>query len=188
MVLSDNVRTPPGLTARLSGYRVETDSAERLRRLRPGGFRDPKDGGGPGGAGPDDGAAARARPGTEDDIDRLTRFYERAPDGIRRGRDSVRRSIGGGRRTHFIEHDGEVAAAALTTAELPGLAMVGGVYALPTAGRTALTHALWAITQALLAESKVVCTVTHDPAVDALCDRLGFEVLGPWRTVHLVRR
>ncbi len=178
VVLSDNVRTQPGLAARLKGYRLERDFTERLRRLQPG---EMKEAGGPPGGG------TAARLATDGDIDRLTRFYERAPEGTRRGRDSVRRSVGGGRRTYFVADGDEVTAAALTTAELPGLTMVGGLWAAPEAGEGDLGAALTAILRALLAEGRVACTVTHDQATATLCDRLGFQEVGPWRTVHLVR-
>lgn len=132
---------------------------------------------------------ARVRLAGVGDVDRLSDFYAGAPADVRRGPDSVRRSIGGGRRTYLVE-DGQGAstAAALTTAELAHLAMAGGLHASAEGARLGhLTAALGVLASALAAEGKDTCIVVRDPQVAEVCDKLGFLDAGPWDMVHLTR-
>ena len=173
IVVNDNLRTAESLVPLLERYQVVLDLPGRLRRLRPERFVAPP-------------ALLEARRATLDDAERLIEFYAQAPDDVRRGPDSVRRSLGGGRRTYIAEANGELAACALTMAELPTVAMMGGVHA-PAPYREGqwLASVLSALARSLLAEGRRACLVTRDPLLDEICDRLGFDDLGPWRMVHL---
>ncbi|MEW6524397.1 MAG: hypothetical protein AB1445_12690 [Bacillota bacterium] len=82
------------------------------------------------------------------------------------------------------EENGTITACALTTAELPGVAMLGGLYA-TSASRQALTPVIAGLIQSLAEDGKVACVVTRDHPIDEICDGLGFEDLGAWLTVHL---
>lgn len=135
-----------------------------------------------------------ARRATLDDVDTLATFYAAAPLDVRRGPDNLRRSVTGDRRTYLAEATGpgegvstrEVVACALTTAELPGAAMVGGLFAAPEPLREAhLALALQVLVDSLVATAKDACIVSRDPWIDAVLDRLGFETLGPWWMMHM---
>lgn len=176
IVVNDNVRTAPSLAVLLRNYQPELDIRAHLRRLCSECFVKPA-------------LTDRARRAGPDDVEPLARFYAQAPKDVRRGPDSIRRSIGGGRRTFLVEVNGEVVAAALTTAELPTLAMIGGLHASPGArAQDHLTCALSELVLSLFEEGKQACVVTRDPMIEAICDWLGFEDMGPWRIVHLRRR
>ncbi|MEW6233027.1 MAG: hypothetical protein AB1566_12045, partial [Chloroflexota bacterium] len=138
IIVNDNVRTAPSLVPLLKNYRVELDLAARLRQLhiehfvelaqchceRSEAISSSLDG--------DCFVAWAPRKATLEDVERLAQFYAQAPEDVRRGPDSIRRSIGEGRRTFLVEINGEIVASALTTAELPDLAMIGGLHMRPT--------------------------------------------------------
>lgn len=175
IIVNDNVRAGRSLVAQLGGYRVVLDLVGRLHRL-PRERLVPHT------------AWHQARQATLDDAERLVEFYARAPEDVRRGPDSVRRSLSGGRRTFVVEVSAEISAAALTTAELPTVAMIGGWHAVSQPGdEERLASVLTGLAQALLAEGKQACLVARDRRLDAICERMGFDDLGPWRTVHLSR-
>ncbi len=177
IVVNDNVRYgDTGLTSLLSNYQIELDLSARLRSLESDGLSLQE-------------IPRSVRRATLEDVHDLARFYAEAPPDVRRGADSVRRSVTGERRTFVIEGDAGIAASALTTAELPTLAVIGGLHATP--GPHAAKHLLWvtkAIVRSLLGEGKKVCIVTRDRLIDRVCDELGFEDLGPWRIVHMARK
>ncbi|MHB9144590.1 MAG: hypothetical protein ACYC5Y_04555 [Symbiobacteriia bacterium] len=134
------------------------------------------------------------RRATLGDVDRLAAFYADAPQDVRRGPDNLRRSVTGDRRAHLAEaagsaagvSPGEVVACALTTAELSGVAMLGGLFAVPESRREAhLGLALRALVGSLAAAGKDACIVSRDPWIDAVLDRLAFETLGPWWMLHM---
>jgi len=130
-----------------------------------------------------------ARQAALEDVERLAQFYAQAPEDVRRGPDSIRRSIAGGRRTFMVEANGEIVASALTTAELPDMAMIGGLHT-PShlRDREYLIWAMAELVRSLLSEDKRACVVTRDPLIDAICDQLGFDDAGPWHIVHLRRK
>lgn len=176
IILNDNVGEGAGLAPLLANYRVELDLSGSLRRLTPADFRPAQ-------------APCPARRASPEDVEPLARFYEQAPEDVRRGPDSLRRSMAGGRRTFLVERDGQILACALTTAEIPGLGMAGGLYAPdPLEGPACLAAALSALARSLFEEQKRVCAVTRHPAIEAVCERLGFERIGPWRILHMARK
>lgn len=173
IIVNDNVRTTPGLVPLLKDYRVELDMQARLRKLTRQHFIEPTTG-------------YSVRRATLDDVERLAEFYAQAPKDVRRGPDSIRRSVSGQRRTFLIEVDGEVEASALTTAELPDLAMIGGLHTSMGSHRQEyLLSVMAGLIRSLLDESKQVCVVTRDPLIDAACDQLGFEDKGSWHIVYM---
>ena len=191
IVLNGSPRKIEALASLLAGYRVELRLPARLRTRRAG-HRPPPRGverlGAPAVGAPSLGTPS-VRQATLDDVERLAVFYAGAPEDVRRGADSLRRSVAGGRRTFLVEDQGEVMACALTTAELPNLAMVGGLHAaaIDRAGENLLL-ALGALVQSLEAEGKDACVVTRDPRIDDVCDQLSFSDTGPWLILHLQRR
>lgn len=175
IIVNDNGRDGSSLVTELKNYRVKQFFPGRLRRLFPKSIDKPEFHG-------------MARRATPDDVERLARFYAQAPEDVRRGPESIRRSIGGGRRTFLVEVNGEIVASVLTTAELPGMAMIGGIYT-PSCNSDQgyLASVLSEIVRSLVNENKKVCVVTRDPKVDAIFERMGFEFIGLWRVVHMER-
>lgn len=183
-VLNEGGVEAPQLAPLLTGYQVDLRLPGRLRRRRAAQAL-AADGVGRGldAHWPGNVAARRATLG---DVDRLAAFYTKAPEDVRRGPDSLRRSITGGRQTYLAEAAGEVVACAVTTAGLPAVAMVGGLFAVPEREREAnLGCALQALVGSLAAAGKDACVVTRDPWIDGVLDRLGFETLGPWWMLHM---
>lgn len=175
IIVNDNGRNGSSLVTALKNYRIKQIFPGRLRRLSAKSMDKPE-------------SAYLTRRATSDDIERLARFYAQAAEDVRRGPESVRRSIGAGRRTFLVEVNGEIVASVLTTAELPGIAMIGGIYApLRFNDQEYLVSALSEITISLIRENKKVCVVTRDPKVDAICESLRFEIIGLWRMVHMER-
>jgi predicted GNAT family acetyltransferase len=175
IIVNDNVRTAPSLVPLLKNYWVELDLAARLRRLHIEHFVELAQ-------------YHSVRRATLEDVERLAQFYAQAPEDVHRGPDSIRRSIGEGRRTFLVEINGEIVASALTTAELPTLAMIGGLHIPPQLrDREYLMSAMAALVRSLLDEGKRACVVVRDPLVAATCDQLGFDDVGPWRIVHMRR-
>ncbi len=186
IVLNDSPRTIEALASLLDGYRVELRLPARLRTRRAGHSPPPR---GAEKLGAPPLGTPSVRRATLDDVERLAAFYAAAPEDVRRGADSLSRSVVGGRRTFLAEDQGEVVACALTTAELPNLAMVGGLHATARdRGGENLLPALGALVQSLAAEGKDACVVTRDPRIDDVCDQLSFSDTGPWLILHLQRR
>lgn len=171
----------------LAKHRLDLELSGRLRRLRAG---DAVAAGADNSRRPRPEPTARydllARRATQEDVDRLAAFYADAPEDVRRGRASLRRSVEGGRRTFLAEKGNAITACALTTAELPSVAMVGGLFAVPEGEREEhLGLALRGLVGSLGAEGKDACVVSRDAWIDAALDGLGFDVLGPWWMLHM---
>lgn len=170
---------PPDLIATMAEHVAEFAVEQRLpSRLRV--LRQPV-------TLPERGGLPVVRQATLDDVPDLAAFYASAPADLQRGADSLRRSVTGGRRTFLALRGRAVTACALTTAELPDLALAGGLHGEGRMWDADLTAALGALCAALQAEGKAVCTVTRTLWVDHICDALGFADLAPWLILHLKR-
>lgn len=157
----------------LAKHRLDLELSGRLRRLRAGDAV---------AAGADNSRRPRPEPTARYDL--LAR--RATQEDVRRGRASLRRSVEGGRRTFLAEKGNAITACALTTAELPSVAMVGGLFAVPEGEREEhLGLALRGLVGSLGAEGKDACVVSRDAWIDAALDGLGFDVLGPWWMLHM---
>ncbi|HYF92870.1 MAG TPA: hypothetical protein VD969_11555 [Symbiobacteriaceae bacterium] len=127
------------------------------------------------------------RRATLDDVPALAELYAAAPQDVRRGADSLRRSVAGARRAYLAERGRAVTACALTTAELPGLALAGGLHGEGRMWDADLTAALGALCESLQQDGKTVTAVTRDLWTDRICDALGFADAAPWLIIHMKR-
>lgn len=125
------------------------------------------------------------RRATLDDVESLVRFYASAPEDVRRGSESLRRSVTGGRRMFVVEQGGQLTASALTTAELPHVAMIGGLHA-ADAGH--LFAAVQGLLTSLQTEGKNASVVTRDAVINEVLDALGFKDISSWHILHMDRR
>ena len=123
------------------------------------------------------------RRATLDDVDALLQLYANAGD-MRRVR-TIEYPICA-TRLWLAEQSGEIVAAALTNAETPSLAMIGGVYTAPSVRGRGYSQALCsALCRELLGDDKQPVLYWATPAAGAVYRKLGFRRIGEWRSVWL---
>ena len=89
-------------------------------------------------------------------------------------------------RVWVAERNGSIQSAALTNAELPANAMVGGVFTAPASRNLGLSQAVCsALCAELLSEAKQPVLYWLEPAAGAVYHKLGFRACGAWRSVWL---
>lgn len=175
MVLNGLPRVVSELHSCLPGYEAELRMPGRLRCLRGPALL------------PERSGLPTVRRATLDDLPALDAFYAAAPQDVRRDPECLRRSVAGGRRTFVAERGRAVTACALTTAELPDLALADGLHGEGRMWDADLTAVLGALCTSLQADGKGVCAVTRDLWIDRICDSLGFVDLSPWLIIHARR-
>ncbi|MDH7487956.1 MAG: GNAT family N-acetyltransferase [Anaerolineae bacterium] len=127
-----------------------------------------------------------ARRANEDDVPGLVALYNEAGE-MARDAAAVQRVLAHG-RIFVSEEDGCIVAAALTNAETPELAMVGGVYTLPSRhNRGHATACMSALCHELLREGIQPCLFYDNPQAGSIYRRLGFREIGTWRLLRLRR-
>ena len=100
--------------------------------------------------------------------------------------DNARRARLGMGRSWLLRADGLDFASAMTTAEAPGLAVLGGVAVLPQYREKGLATALvTALTQELLQEGREVFLATSGDRLTRFYQARGFALCGRWRLCHL---
>lgn len=91
-------------------------------------------------------------------------------------------------RLWLAEEDGQILAAALTNAETEQMAMIGGVFTLPSARQRGLSQAVCsALCADLFAAGKQPVLYWINPTAGAVYHKLGFRPLGQWRAVWLAK-
>ncbi len=136
---------------------------------------------------------ARVRRGQPADVDALTRLYFRSAGFEAMSYHAIRNvmmSRLSHLRTHLAELDGEVVAAAATTAETPTAAMIGGVWAAPHArGRGLSTAVVAALARELLRERRRPYLFYLDDNAPAarVYAKIGFRIIGGWRILYFER-
>lgn len=126
----------------------------------------------------------RARRATEDDVPGLAALYAEAGE-MARDEADVRRVLAHG-RIFAAEQDGQIVAAALTNAETPDMAMIGGVYTPPNLrNRGHATACADALCRDLLREGIQPCLFYDNPRAGSIYRRLGFRDVGTWRLLRL---
>ncbi|MDD3383849.1 MAG: hypothetical protein WC123_02455 [Bacilli bacterium] len=118
-----------------------------------------------------------------DNIESLVDFYNSAPIDIKRGKDSLLRSITNGRRTFFTKKNGIVSSCILTTGETNDSAMLGGIHYICNKDLIIATNS---IIESLIKENKkLIYTVIRDEKVISILKKIGFIKLGNWNIIHL---
>lgn len=118
------------------------------------------------------------------DLDELADFYSDAGS-MSRTRAGVQRPLRD-LRVWVASSGGRIRAAALTNAEVPKYAMIGGVYTEPASRNLGLARAVCsALCAELLAEGKQPALYWQDPAAGTVYRKLGFRAIGTWRSVWL---
>lgn len=176
IILNGGPKTVSELEALLPNYQTQMSLPGRLRRLQAIDAPTQVD---------LVGLPNTGRRATLDDLESLTKFYASATEDVRRGSESLRRSVTGGRRMFVVEQGGELTAGALTTAELPHVAMIGGLHA---ADASHLFAAVKGLLTSLQTEGKNACVVTRDTGIDEVLDVLGFKDISSWQILHMDRR
>ncbi len=126
----------------------------------------------------------RVRRATLDDLSALVAFYAQA-DEMTRSPAAVEHPLRD-RRIWLAERDGTILSTALTNAELPDMAMIGGVFTRPEARGRGLSKAVCsALCAELLREGRRPVLYWNHPAAGAVYHKLGFRPIGTWRSVRL---
>ena len=95
----------------------------------------------------------------------------------------IRRGVG---RSRLVRVDGADVASAMTTAQAPGLAVLGGIAVLPQQRERGLATALIAsMTQELLQEGRQVLLATSGDRLTRFYKARGFAICGGWRRYRL---
>lgn len=129
---------------------------------------------------------ADVRRATWDDLSDLVNFYAGAEE-MSRSQAAVERPLRD-RRIWVARIGGEIAAAALTNAEVAGAAMIGGVYTRRSLRGRGLGQAVCsALCAELLAEGCTPHLYWENPAAGAIYRKLGFHPVGVWRSVRIAR-
>ena len=174
--LQDNPRGIDSFLPYLHRYRPCYAREEELMRLEGESFRPvpPPQG-------------IRVRRATLDDLPALVAFYADAEE-MTRSPAAVEHPLRD-RRIWLAERGGAILATALTNAELPEMAMIGGVYTRPAARGQGLSKAVCsALCAELLREGRQPVLYWGNPAAGAVYHRLGFRPIGTWRSVRLEAR
>ncbi|MEZ4711892.1 MAG: GNAT family N-acetyltransferase [Caldilineaceae bacterium] len=130
---------------------------------------------------------ALVRRATMTDLPRLVAFYAKAGH-MTRAEAAVEQPLQS-TRIWLAEVGGEILSAALTNAETADLAMIGGVYTKPEARQHGLSRAVCsALCRELLQLGRRPVLYWETPAAGAVYQRLGFHVVGEWRSVRLKAR
>ena len=173
MRLQDN---PGGIAAflpYLQRYQSEQIKVEELMNLSQDNFRPV--------APPADVTVRRA---SMDDLPALTKFYAAAYE-MARPRAAIVRPLQD-TRLWLAEKADNVLATALTNAEIRQMAMIGGVFTVPSARGHGLSQAVCsALCNELFAEGKQPALYWANPAAGAVYRKLGFCPIGDWRSVWL---
>lgn len=91
-------------------------------------------------------------------------------------------------RLWLAEQEGKILSAALTNAEIPQMAMIGGVFTLPAARGCGLSQAVCsALCAELITQGKQPALYWINPTAGAVYRKLGFQPIGYWRAVWLER-
>ena len=118
------------------------------------------------------------------DLPKLTPFYADAEQ-MTRSAAAIERPLRD-TRLWLAEANGELLSTALTNAETPTLAMIGGVYTPPAARGRGLSQAVCsALCADLIADGKLPILYWGTPAAGAVYRKLGFQPCGEWRSVWL---
>ena len=118
------------------------------------------------------------------DLPALATFYSDAEE-MSRDEQAVRRCLEQCRVFVAIA-GGRIVSAALTNAETPNLAIIGGVYTpLDFRYQGYASACLVAICQDLAADGKEACLFYDDPVAGGIYRRLGFKEVGYWRLLLL---
>ena len=126
----------------------------------------------------------QVRRATMDDLHALTPFYANA-ESMTRMPASIERPVRDTRLWIALE-TGTVVAAALTNAETVDLAMIGGVYTLPSRRGCGFSQAVCsALCAELLSATKRPVLYWESPAAGRVYRKLGFQPAGVWRSVWL---
>jgi predicted GNAT family acetyltransferase len=124
------------------------------------------------------------RRGRLSDLRKLAAFYSDA-EHMTRSAAAVERPLRD-TRLWLAEAEDTILASALTNAETPTLAMIGGVYTPPAARGRRLSQAVCsALCADLLQEGKQPILYWSTPAAGAVYRKLGFTSCGKWRSVWL---
>lgn len=125
-----------------------------------------------------------ARRATEADVPALLALYARAEE-MTRDEASVRRVLEHG-RIFVAEEDGILVSAALTNAETPDMAMIGGVFTPPDRRNQGYaTACMDALCRDLLRDGIQPCLFYDNPQAGSIYRRLGFREIGTWRLARL---
>jgi uncharacterized protein len=124
------------------------------------------------------------RRGVLDDVAALAELYADAGD-MARTRATILRPLQD-TRLWLIEEGRQILAAALTNAETAQMAMIGGVFTLPSARGRGLSQAVCsALCTDLFAAGKQPVLYWINPAAGAVYHKLGFRPIGQWRAAWL---
>jgi predicted GNAT family acetyltransferase len=125
-----------------------------------------------------------ARRAVEADAPGLAALYAEAGE-MSRDEASVRRVLANG-RIFVAHHGGNIVSAALTNAETPEMAMIGGVFTPPELrNRGYATACMDALCRDLLSEGIQPCLFYDNPRAGSIYRRLGFQDIGTWRLLRL---
>lgn len=131
--------------------------------------------------------AQQARRATEPDLPGLAALYAEAGE-MSRDEVSLRRVLTHG-RIFVAEDGGRIVSAALTNAETPEMAMIGGVFTLPAwRNRGHATACMRALCRDLLRQRLQPCLFYDNPRAGSVYRRLGFQEVGTWRLLRLRRK
>jgi len=171
--LQDNPGGIDSFLAYLRRYRAENIKIEEVMTLHPADFQ-------PVATPP----GVIIRRGTLTDLPQLIEFYANA-EHLTRSPAAVERPLRD-TRLWLVEQTRNIVATALTNAETTHLAMIGGVYTLPTMRGRGLSQAVCsALCAELMAEQKQPILYWDTPAAGAVYRKLGFCATGMWRSIWL---
>lgn len=173
--LQDNPGGIASFLPYLTCYHSKQVKSEELMVLEPAAFR-------PVAAPP----GITVRRGSMTDLPALVQLYADAED-MTRTPAGVARPLQD-TRLWLAEQQGEILATALINAEIPQMAMIGGVFTLPAARGRGLSQAVCsALCAELFAQGKQPALYWINPAAGAVYRKLGFRPIGQWRSVWLER-
>ncbi len=171
--LQDNPGGVPSFLPYLQHHRAAQIKTETLMNLRIEDFRPLP---------PPTGVTVRR--GVLADVAALAKLYAEAGD-MARTAPTILRPLQD-TRLWLIEQDGQMLAAALTNAETEQMAMIGGVFTLPSARGRGLSQAVCsALCADLFAAGKQPVLYWINPVAGAVYRKLGFRPIGQWRAILL---
>ncbi len=171
-IVNDNLLCDRSLIPYLKGYKTKMDLRGQLVQLDNNQFEHELN--------------SNVRMADLNDVEKLIEFYQKSPQDVRRGADSIKRSITDGRRTFILEVENEIVACALTTAELHDKVMIGGIHALnQSKNKEYIQSVLTGIIHSVVRDDKIPYIVVRDRIIHTVCSELGFKEMGKWRMVHM---